>query len=560
MLFDDPEAPTTITQPFDYGTAHRRSGHRLGRRSTRARSCRSTRRRRPRRAAAAADRRRRRPRSRRPRSRRADPRRDHARRPADATRPPARCRPSRRRTSSIVDPTRSATRQHARGDGSAARLLLPGDRRADPPQRARASRRRASRVPGAAMYLLIGRTHDYAWSLTSANHDVRDVFAEQLCNPDGSRADAGVGPLRVPGRVPAVRDVRRGHAQRHADRATRASVHGPVIGTATSQRPAGRAHPAALDVRSRRPEPRRAEGHDRGQGDDAATSSSRPRTSSASRSTGATRRAARPRTSRPGSCRVRAPGLDRRLPTRRHRRVRVARLPQRVAAPAQRSGTERPAAELEQPVGTRASCTVTTTPFGSVHRVELFDKFPARVTLAERRQRHEPRRDRGRALAGVAGREPGAARRPRAEPARRAGGRRARRLGAPRRARCSTPTTAASTTTPGPTIMNALWNPIATAVMQPGVRRPHRRPRRHPRPRQPLGRVVRRQGPAHAARTSRCKGRFHLSYCGKGSLAACRASLWAAIDQVAAQLAATAGPGPGRVAQRARSAPGSRPG
>ncbi|MEZ5165462.1 MAG: penicillin acylase family protein [Acidimicrobiales bacterium] len=41
-------------------------------------------------------------------------------------------------------------------------------------------------VPGLAMYLLIGRTEDYAWSLTSANQDVRDVFAEVLCEPDGS--------------------------------------------------------------------------------------------------------------------------------------------------------------------------------------------------------------------------------------------------------------------------------------------------------------------------------------------------------------------------------------
>src|SRR5439155_929086 len=41
-------------------------------------------------------------------------------------------------------------------------------------------------VPGLAMYILIGRTPDYAWSLTSAGHDVRDVFAEKLCEPDGS--------------------------------------------------------------------------------------------------------------------------------------------------------------------------------------------------------------------------------------------------------------------------------------------------------------------------------------------------------------------------------------
>ena len=41
-------------------------------------------------------------------------------------------------------------------------------------------------VPGLNMYMLIGRTHDYAWSLTSAGHDVRDVYAEELCEPDGS--------------------------------------------------------------------------------------------------------------------------------------------------------------------------------------------------------------------------------------------------------------------------------------------------------------------------------------------------------------------------------------
>jgi len=38
-------------------------------------------------------------------------------------------------------------------------------------------------VPGLAMYMLIGRTENYAWSLTSAGHDVRDVYAEELCEP-----------------------------------------------------------------------------------------------------------------------------------------------------------------------------------------------------------------------------------------------------------------------------------------------------------------------------------------------------------------------------------------
>ena len=73
-------------------------------------------------------------------------------------------------------------------------------------------------VPGMAMYILIGRTHDYAWSLTSANHDVRDVFAEQLCNPDGSRRRrAQSDHYLFKGECRPFDDVRRGHAQRHAD-------------------------------------------------------------------------------------------------------------------------------------------------------------------------------------------------------------------------------------------------------------------------------------------------------------------------------------------------------
>jgi acyl-homoserine lactone acylase PvdQ len=71
-------------------------------------------------------------------------------------------------------------------------------------------------VPGLAMYILIGRTQNYAWSLTSAGHDVRDVFAERLCNPDGSaptrasthyvyRASAGRSRTSTPARSTAHR-------------------------------------------------------------------------------------------------------------------------------------------------------------------------------------------------------------------------------------------------------------------------------------------------------------------------------------------------------------------
>jgi hypothetical protein len=43
----------------------------------------------------------------------------------------------------------------------------------------------------------------------------------------------------------------------------------------------------------------------------------------------------------------------------------------------------------------------------------------------------------------------------------------------------------------------------------------------------------------------RVTGKFELRYCGKGSLSACRSSLWAVVDQVAAQLAAANGADPG---------------
>jgi acyl-homoserine lactone acylase PvdQ len=41
--------------------------------------------------------------------------------------------------------------------------------------------------PGAAPYVLIGHGRDFAWTGTTPNADTVDTFAEQLCNPDGSR-------------------------------------------------------------------------------------------------------------------------------------------------------------------------------------------------------------------------------------------------------------------------------------------------------------------------------------------------------------------------------------
>jgi Penicillin amidase len=87
-------------------------------------------------------------------------------------------------------------------------------------------------VPGLAMYILIGRTKNYAWSLTSAGQDIRDVFAEPLCNADGSKATRASTGYRYNGRCRAFRNVNAGTLGSTAIR-YKQSVHGPVIGTAT---------------------------------------------------------------------------------------------------------------------------------------------------------------------------------------------------------------------------------------------------------------------------------------------------------------------------------------
>ena len=90
---------------------------------------------------------------------------------------------------------------------------------------------RGASFPGISFYVLLGRGRDYAWSATSANSDVIDHFVETLCGGDDRRYvfrgecremetfDAGV--LRGPPGVAARRLV------------FRRTVHGPVIGYAT---------------------------------------------------------------------------------------------------------------------------------------------------------------------------------------------------------------------------------------------------------------------------------------------------------------------------------------
>jgi acyl-homoserine lactone acylase PvdQ len=87
-------------------------------------------------------------------------------------------------------------------------------------------------VPGLSMYILIGRTQNYAWSLTSAGQDVRDVFAERLCNPDGSPATRASNHYLYNGQCKAFEDFTAGVLQ-GTTLQYHVSVHGQIIGTAT---------------------------------------------------------------------------------------------------------------------------------------------------------------------------------------------------------------------------------------------------------------------------------------------------------------------------------------
>ncbi len=89
-------------------------------------------------------------------------------------------------------------------------------------------------VPGLAMYLLIGRTPDYAWSLTSANQDVRDVYAEILCEPDGSTPTTESDHYEYDGECIAFEQFDAGTLAGEPI-VYPTSVHGPVVGTATSE-------------------------------------------------------------------------------------------------------------------------------------------------------------------------------------------------------------------------------------------------------------------------------------------------------------------------------------
>ena len=85
---------------------------------------------------------------------------------------------------------------------------------------------------GIGLYMLIGRTRNYAWSLTSADNANEDVFADKLCVPGGGRPTRGAHDYVFRGRCRAMRMFDAGSIG-GKEIIFPMTVHGPVIGTAT---------------------------------------------------------------------------------------------------------------------------------------------------------------------------------------------------------------------------------------------------------------------------------------------------------------------------------------
>jgi hypothetical protein len=87
-------------------------------------------------------------------------------------------------------------------------------------------------VPGGGPYLLIGRTADYAWSLTTAMNDNRDQILVELCEPDGSQPTRTSRFYRHRGGCRAMNAFDAGILD-GSPVSFETTVYGPVEGTAT---------------------------------------------------------------------------------------------------------------------------------------------------------------------------------------------------------------------------------------------------------------------------------------------------------------------------------------
>ncbi len=394
-------------------------------------------------------------------------------------------------------------------------------------------------VPGLAMYVLIGRTTDYAWSLTSAGHDVRDVYAERLCEPDGSAPTRASSHYRFRGRCRPFETFDAGVLGTTPIRYP-VSVHGPVIGTATIN---GR--PVALTRR------RSTFGRDalnlaalKDMTEGKATTPERFwETANQFGFTFNWGYASRRATSffSSGLLPRRPRGLDRRLPTRGTGRFEWQGYLTQWEHPHDVGG---PRGLLLNWNNRSAPGFMhgDDEPYGSAQRVELFDKWPARPTIVDvvaimnRAATEDVRSPVWPIVSRVLHTAPA----PNARDARVVRlvddwvRRDAPRLDADLDGRYDDP---------GPAILDAVWRPIAEAVMRPvfGALL------------EDLNDVRSLNGQSGHSFVDKdlrtllqhpVSGPFRLSYCGNGRLGACRDSLWAAVHQAADQLAAQLGPDP----------------
>ena len=394
-------------------------------------------------------------------------------------------------------------------------------------------------VPGLALYLLIGRTENYAWSLTSASHDVRDVFAEVLCNPDGSDPTRESTHYLYDGECIPYEIFDAGTLNGTPIRYP-VSVHGPMIGTATSN-----GQPIAL-TRKRstfgRDGLNLAGLKDMTEGD----ASTPEKFWEAANKFGFTFNWGYVSRSNvaffsSGRLPVRAPGLDRRLPTWGNGDYEWRGFLDQAEHP---HAAEGPSGRLLNWNNQSAPGFMhgDGTPYGSVHRVELFDQFPDQVDLA-----------------GVVGVMNRSATEDTRSPAWPVVSEVLRGGGAPSALAAEVvdlldawvaddaPRLDADedgfNDDAGPTIMDALWEPLGKTVMRPvfgdltdaldGIR--------------DLGGNDGSSLVDKDLRTllgQEVEGKFNLSYCGNGSLDDCRDSLWQVVDEVSQQLAVERGDDP----------------
>jgi acyl-homoserine lactone acylase PvdQ len=392
-------------------------------------------------------------------------------------------------------------------------------------------------VPGLAMYILIGRTQDYAWSLTSAGHDVRDVYAEELCEPDGSAPTRESTHYMFRGECRPLEDHNAGLLGGRP-LLYKSSVHGPVIGTATVG-----GSPYALTRRRStfgRDGLNLAALHDMTMGE-ASTPERFWRTANQFGFTFNWAYASRKATAyfSSGLLPRRPRGLDRRLPTLGDGSYEWRGFLSEREHPHDVSG---PGGLLLNWNNRSAPGFMhgDDEPYGSVHRVELFDRFPWRPRLTDdvgimNRAATEDVRSPAWPIVSKAlrtGPAPSARAQQVVDLLDNWVGRDAPRLDADDDGLYDEA---------GPAIMDAVWRPVAEAVMRPvfsgdlledldSVRG--------------LGGLSGESYVDKDLRTllrQRVRGRFNLRYCGNGSLRTCRESLWAAVEGTANDLAARFG-------------------